>query len=226
MSTHKKSHAGNAPPLGRSQGASLAAAVSLSSKIGKKGKKRSRGTPLHGRYRPYATEPEEEVRMKPSLLLEKTLQLNKNSVALQGGLSAFDIPQSILEGEVKPEKRMPPPEIIELLNMADNSAQKRSKVPVGLPLFQPSMSVVSFRNFKAFKKCRQTLYLRNSDIYARRILIEKTVSQHFQISRPFLPEDVGEDGNPSRYCDGRVSRKFAQVSKFSDLSSLLQKPRN
>ena len=208
MSSHKKSsHASAAPPLGRSHGASLAAAVSLSSKSGKKGKKRSRGTPLHGRYKPYATEPVEEVRMKPSLLLEKTLQLNKNSVALQGGLSAFDIPQSILEGGMPSEKRMPPPEIIELLNMADNSAQKRSKVPVGLPLFQPSMSVVSFRNFKAFQKCTETLYLRNSDIYARRILIEKTVSEHFQVSRPFLPEDVGEDGTPMRYCDGRVSRR-------------------
>ena len=77
-----------------------------------------------------------------------------------------------------------PPEIIELLNIADYTNQIQSDVAVDEPLFQPSPAVLEFAKYKPFKTCRAKLLLRNKDRVARRVKILPPDSPFFSISAP------------------------------------------
>jgi hypothetical protein len=55
------------------------------------------------------------------------------------------------------------PKIIELNNMADNTAQVNSTVDMDQPLFQPSPKVVIFDEYTPFSVHEQKLFFRNND---------------------------------------------------------------
>mmetsp|Transcript_4036 Transcript_4036/g.9628 ORF Transcript_4036/g.9628 Transcript_4036/m.9628 type:complete len:4944 (+) Transcript_4036:104-14935(+) len=73
------------------------------------------------------------------------------------------------------------PQIIEFLNIADFTHQTESAVPVDEPLFQPSPTEITFRQFKAFEKYEVTILLRNNDRFARRVKVLAPDNKHFHL---------------------------------------------
>lgn len=99
--------------------------------------------------------------MKPSVLVDQ--------LGATGGAAAS--PQDRRRG-------VPPPEIIELLNIADYTNQVVSTVDVDEPLFQPSPAVIDFPDYKPFSSQTLTLYMRNNDSVGRRLKVQPTTSTH------------------------------------------------
>ena len=90
----------------------------------------------------------------------------------------------IARNDVDPEKKMKPseffkaapnfnlegyPKIIELNNMADNTADIRSSVDTDQPLFQASPKVVIFDNYAPFSVVERKLFFRNNDSVRHRM---------------------------------------------------------
>ena len=66
--------------------------------------------------------------------------------------------------------------------MADYTHQTRSTVPVDVPLFQPVPAQVNFHSHAPFQTYEQTLLLRNSDSFARRVkVLAPANAAHFKI---------------------------------------------
>ena len=77
------------------------------------------------------------------------------------------------------------PKIVELNNMADNTAQVNSTVDMDQPLFQPSPKVIIFDDYAPFTIHEQKLYFRNNDKVARRIKVyQPTDTPFFEVSAP------------------------------------------
>ena len=73
---------------------------------------------------------------------------------------------------------------MQLLNLADFTAQTQCAVDVDSPIFQPFPSVVEFKQYSPFEPVVQRLLFRNNDRFARRIKIITPDSPFFSISGP------------------------------------------
>uniref|UniRef100_A0A0G4I9B7 HYDIN/VesB/CFA65-like Ig-like domain-containing protein n=1 Tax=Chromera velia CCMP2878 TaxID=1169474 RepID=A0A0G4I9B7_9ALVE len=89
------------------------------------------------------------------------------------------------------------PRILEKLDISEFSLQTTSAVPDDEPLFVPSPSIITFRDFQALQTYDAVLSLRNQDQVARRvkIILPATHKQYFEIipgpgKRPSLSEKV------------------------------------
>ena len=81
----------------------------------------------------------------------------------------------------KPGAPIPYPEIVELMDLADNTAAVKTSVPVDEPLFQAFPSKLVFTDYEPFGVYTKTLYFRNNDVVPRRIRLEPLDSEHFFI---------------------------------------------
>ena len=95
----------------------------------------------------------------------------------------------IARNDFDPEKKMKPseffkaapnfflegyPKIIELMNMADNTAEVKSTVDTDQPLFQASPKVLIFDNYAPFSVVERKLFFRNNDSVS---IISSTLSE-------------------------------------------------
>ncbi len=81
----------------------------------------------------------------------------------------------------KPGAPVPYPEIIEFLDLADNTAATKTRVPVDEPLFQAFPSKLVFTEYEPYGVYTKTLYFRNNDVVPRRIRVDALDSPHFSI---------------------------------------------
>lgn len=73
---------------------------------------------------------------------------------------------------------------LQLLNLADFTAQTQCAVDVDSPIFQPLPSVVEFKQYSPFEPVTQRLSFRNNDRFPRRIKIIAPDSPFFSVSGP------------------------------------------
>ncbi|RKP17450.1 hypothetical protein ROZALSC1DRAFT_24188, partial [Rozella allomycis CSF55] len=73
------------------------------------------------------------------------------------------------------------PEIVEFVDIGENSCHKETQVPVDQPLFHATPSKVVFQNFDPFKKYEAMLSFRNRDKVARRLKVESLESPYFSV---------------------------------------------
>ena len=85
------------------------------------------------------------------------------------------------------------PQIIELLDMSEQTLQKFTTMEVERPLFQPFPSDIVFQNFEPFETYEVPLQLRNNDRIARLVKVTQTDSPYFKIISPL---DVGHKVAP------------------------------
>lgn len=85
------------------------------------------------------------------------------------------------------------PQIIELLDMSEQTLQKFSTMEIERPIFQPFPSDIVFQNFEPFETYEVPLQLRNNDKVARLVKITQTDSPYFKIVSPL---DVGHKVAP------------------------------
>jgi hydrocephalus-inducing protein len=81
-------------------------------------------------------------------------------------------------------RHMRVPTIIELLDLSENSHQKKSKVDIEQTLFQPYPSELIFQNYIPFNKTELPLVLRNQDRVPRCIKVTNDNSPYFEIISP------------------------------------------
>lgn len=85
------------------------------------------------------------------------------------------------------------PQIIELLDMSEQTLQKFTTMDIEEPLFQPFPSDIVFQNFNPFETYQVPLQLRNNDKVARLVKVTQTDSPYFKI---ISPHDVGHKVAP------------------------------
>jgi len=85
------------------------------------------------------------------------------------------------------------PQIIELLDMSEQTLQKFSTMDIEEPLFQPFPSDIVFQNFNPFETYQVPLQLRNNDKIAQLVKVTQTDSPYFKI---VSPHDVGHKVAP------------------------------
>jgi hydrocephalus-inducing protein len=84
------------------------------------------------------------------------------------------------------------PRIVELMDLAENSAAVRSSVPQSEPLFQPHPCRLKFEGYEPFSQSERVLYLRNNDHVNRRVKVLALDSLHFKVSGPRRPGILAE----------------------------------
>jgi hydrocephalus-inducing protein len=84
------------------------------------------------------------------------------------------------------------PRIVELMDLAENSAAVRSSVPQSEPLFQPHPCRLKFEGYEPFSQSERVLYLRNNDHVNRRVKVLALDSLHFKVSGPRRPGTLAE----------------------------------
>jgi len=89
-------------------------------------------------------------------------------------------------------------QIVELLNMADYTAQTECVVDVDKPIFQPFPPVVEFRGYKPFEPTAMRVVFRNNDRFARRMRVVPPESPFFKLEGPFSTKGVA-------MVDGRIA---------------------
>ena len=82
----------------------------------------------------------------------------------------------------QPSKKQKVIRPVELLCLEDNTSQINSTVPIDVPLFKPTPSVVHFSGYEPFSTVTKTLRFRNGDYVARRIKVLPPKSPYFEIS--------------------------------------------
>ncbi|XP_068693384.1 hydrocephalus-inducing protein homolog [Montipora foliosa] len=85
------------------------------------------------------------------------------------------------------------PQIIELLDMSEQSLQRFTTMDIEEPIFQPFPSDIVFQNFEPFQTYEVPLQLRNNDKVARLVKVTQTDSPYFKI---VSPHDVGHKVAP------------------------------
>lgn len=143
--------------------------------------------------------------------MESTLQVDMNvrSSVRQTKSRTVQHPQPVSIMEYRPSQVLTrlqeeaavddsAPEIIELLQIADNTAQVRCDVPIDEPIFRPTPSKVVFKRFNKLDKLQAIVKFRNSDRVARRLKVQAPDASFLKISGP-----TAANGKPIR--DGRVA---------------------
>jgi len=77
-----------------------------------------------------------------------------------------------------------PPEIVEFLNLEDNTQNVNSIVDIDEPLFQPYPMQVIFREYEQFGTYKTQLYFRNNDAVARRLKVQPLQCEVFSVTGP------------------------------------------
>ncbi|EDO47363.1 predicted protein, partial [Nematostella vectensis] len=85
------------------------------------------------------------------------------------------------------------PQIIELLDMSEQTLQKFTTMDIQEPIFQPFPSDIVFQNFEPYQTHEVPLQLRNRDKVARLVKVTQTDSPYFKI---ISPHDVGHKVAP------------------------------
>lgn len=85
------------------------------------------------------------------------------------------------------------PQIIELLDMSEQTLQKYTTMDIEEPIFQPFPSDIVFQNFEPYQTYEVPLQLRNNDKVARLVKVTQTDSPYFTI---ISPHDVGHKVAP------------------------------
>jgi hydrocephalus-inducing protein len=138
------------------------------------GKKRPPPVPAHIKYRSRTsrTRLEEETKMRPSEVI----------AMLTNG------------GNIGAHPEVPPdgPQIIDYLDLQDNTLQTKSTVELDKPLFQPYPTVVKFSQYEPFGTYEQVVYFRNNDSVSRRIKVLPPESPYFDVIGPRNPVKMKE----------------------------------
>ncbi|CAE7277756.1 HYDIN, partial [Symbiodinium sp. KB8] len=90
--------------------------------------------------------------------------------------------------------------IIDLVNIADFTAQSRCSVPVGTPLFAPSAQRIEFRDYAPFEATTARLALRNVDTVPRRVRVAQPDHPSFAVRGPL--DSAGAPLKDSRIAPG------------------------
>eukprot|EP00775_Hariotina_reticulata_P008964 gene8964-9139_t len=84
----------------------------------------------------------------------------------------------------------PKPQVVQLLNIAENTHQVQSTVDIDQPLFQPAPSEIVFHSYKPFQQYEAQLRLRNNDKVARRVTVQSLDSSCFSVQRLYMAGQV------------------------------------
>jgi hydrocephalus-inducing protein len=79
---------------------------------------------------------------------------------------------------------VPPPRVLEFLDMSSLSSHRDSAASVDRPLFDPMPGEVRFQQFEPLRTYELPLLLRNVDTVARRVKVAQSLSPHFRIIPP------------------------------------------
>ena len=103
--------------------------------------------------------------------------------------------------------------IIQFLNIADNSLHPKCAVSVDEPIFQPEPSQILFEDYEPLQILTKVLKLRNRDIVPRRVIIIHPENRLFQI----LPYIISNNSKSNHEKGESANTKVASGMKVSYL---------